>query len=180
MCEKLSEQEALECAPRQCEGGWDYWVYSKIKDLGGVTFANYTYQNGYIINSCDTVSTRPRAPGTKVIGWKVLPNDQDTIRFYLVNNGPMAINIQVPDALSHYQSGILTQSEESTGGHIIVLVGYGSEVKNGKSIPYWILRNSWGPDWGEAGFFRVIRGVDWMTIESSQTSFPILEQNVQK
>ena len=34
-----------------------------------------------------------------------------------------------------------------------MIIGYGSE--NG--IPYWIIRNSWGPDWGENGYIRVKR-----------------------
>jgi hypothetical protein len=48
------------------------------------------------------------------------------------------------------------------GGHAIVIVGWGE--KDG--IKYWLLRNSWGINWGDSGHFRVKRGTDECGIES--------------
>ena len=55
------------------------------------------------------------------------------------------------------------------GGHAVEIVGWGVETgKNGgKDIPFWIIRNSWGLEWGDNGYFRMIRGENNCKIESN-------------
>lgn len=58
--------------------------------------------------------------------------------------------------------------------HSIVLVGYG--IENG--IEYWVIRNSWGDDWGEQGYMKVRKGKNLMNIESlGQSAKVSLEEN---
>jgi cathepsin X len=70
----------------------------------------------------------------------------------------------VPASLETYTGGIY---DDKTGDlnivHDISVVGYG--VENGEK--YWTVRNSWGANWGESGYFRVIRGVNNIAIESN-------------
>lgn len=41
------------------------------------------------------------------------------------------------------------------GGHAIVIVGWGT-TEDG--IKYWQVKNSWGPEWGDGGYFKILRG----------------------
>ena len=47
------------------------------------------------------------------------------------------------------------------GGHAIEIVGYGIEDK----VKYWKVKNTWGRDWGESGYFRILRGANECAIE---------------
>jgi cathepsin B len=51
---------------------------------------------------------------------------------------------------------------QMVGGHAIIIVGWG--VKDG--IKYWLIRNSWGTNWGDDGHFRIKRGSDECGIEA--------------
>ena len=51
---------------------------------------------------------------------------------------------------------------EYQGGHSVRIVGWG---ETDDKVPYWIVANTWGKDWGEDGFFRIIRGTNDCGIE---------------
>jgi hypothetical protein len=41
----------------------------------------------------------------------------------------------------------------------ILIVGYGrTKTRNGNPINYWIAQNSWGSDWGDGGYFKIVQG----------------------
>ena len=64
------------------------------------------------------------------------------------------------DCLNAYVSGILTERDCTCSdpdlevNHAVTIIGYGKNNKHGCS-EYWIIKNSWGDDWGERGLFKL-------------------------
>lgn len=80
-----------------------------------------------------------------------------------MKNGPLGVAFYVYEDFLLYKSGIYQHVTGSfLGGHAVKLLGWGVE----KNVSYWLLANSWNPDWGEAGYFRMLRGNDECGIES--------------
>ena len=95
--------------------------------------------------------------------------NEPEMRLELVNNGPFAVGFEVLNDFMKYKGGIYRHTGltdrfnpwEITN-HAVLVVGYGVE----DGVPFWIVKNSWGEDWGEKGYFRIIRGVDEVAFES--------------
>eukprot|EP00828_Plagiopyla_frontata_P014121 TRINITY_DN1861_c0_g1_i4.p1 TRINITY_DN1861_c0_g1~~TRINITY_DN1861_c0_g1_i4.p1 ORF type:complete len:405 (+),score=48.83 TRINITY_DN1861_c0_g1_i4:51-1265(+) len=82
----------------------------------------------------------------------------------IYQRGPITCGVSVPESLENYTGGILYDHTNNTDiSHDISVVGWGEE--NGTK--YWRVRNSWGTPWGEQGYFRIIRGVNNIEIESN-------------
>jgi C1A family cysteine protease len=72
-----------------------------------------------------------------------------------VAKGPVSVAIEADtDVFQSYNNGIISSAACGTQlDHGVLVVGYGEQ--SGKK--YWILKNSWGADWGEKGFFRIAK-----------------------
>ena len=82
----------------------------------------------------------------------------------IYQRGPIACGVATPDSFENYTGGIYYDDTNDTDiTHDISVVGFG--VENGTK--YWVVRNSWGTHWGEEGFFRIVRGVNNIAIESN-------------
>jgi hypothetical protein len=52
---------------------------------------------------------------------------------------------------------------DQVGGHAIEITGWGNE--NG--VPYWQVKNTWGVEWGDRGYFKMFRGVNMCGVEEN-------------
>ena len=84
-----------------------------------------------------------------------IPMSETAIKQALVNRNAICTGISVYESFESAdaaQTGIIPMPgnyEQLLGGHEVLLIGY----KNISGKPYWILRNSWGADWGDGGNF---------------------------
>ncbi|KIH45223.1 papain family cysteine protease, partial [Ancylostoma duodenale] len=66
-----------------------------------------------------------------------------------VREGPVAVGMAVNPNIYSYSEGIFDGACGADINHAVVIVGFTPQ--------YWIIRNSWGPSWGENGHIRILR-----------------------
>ncbi|KAJ9601419.1 hypothetical protein L9F63_000443 [Diploptera punctata] len=94
-----------------------------------------------------------------------LGNDVRQIQAEIMRNGPVEADFTVYSDFLQYRSGVYKHEVgQQLGLHAIKILGWGVDKESG--LPYWICANSWNYDWGDNGFFKILRGVDHIGIES--------------
>jgi len=92
-----------------------------------------------------------------------IKRNEDQIKAELYKNGPVEAAFTVYEDFVSYKSGVYQHvAGKALGGHAIRILGWG--VENG--TPYWLIANSWNSDWGDNGYFKILRGKDHLGIES--------------
>ncbi|GAA47435.1 cathepsin F [Clonorchis sinensis] len=138
--------EVVDCdhADHGCSGGFPIHAYECVQRLGGLELAvRYPYVGYQQYCQAD-----PRYFVAYINGSVALPKDSEQIAKFLATFGPLSV---VLDArlLQYYRSGILNPSVAYCNpeelNHAVLSVGFGTE----QGIPYWIIKNSWGEQWGE-------------------------------
>ncbi|XP_065215929.1 procathepsin L-like [Planococcus citri] len=167
----LSEQELIDCTVPNgnygCTGGTVEKAFDYIKENGICTNQSYPYTGtdtgvclnkleGKIVNSLD-------------IEHDFIPNGNELLmKQYLYHNGPiLAIINASQESFMNYTGGIYHNDTcAKVGEHNVLIVGYG-ETEQGEE--YWIVKNSWGEDWGEKGYIRIARGKNTCGIATNAT-----------
>ena len=167
----LSEQELVNCVKKDqgCYGGQmdDAFQYARSDGICTETQDPYDAKDGmckscdspYIFSSCIDI--------------------QESNELQLkeaVSRQPVSVSIQANNPIfQYYTGGIINDRSCGTQlDHGVLVVGYGEE----EGQKYWIVKNSWGTDWGEEGYVRIGRndssenpGICGIAI---QASYPIL------
>nr|BAF43801.1 Longipain [Haemaphysalis longicornis] len=190
----LAADDVLSCCMScgsGCNGGfpgaaWSYWVHKGI-----VTGGNYDSDEGcmpYPIKACDhhvngtlgpcdkSIPPTPRCVRMCRKGYNVdfaddkhygkksysVPSNVTQIQVEIMTNGPVEADFTVYADFPLYKSGVYQRhTDQALGGHAIRLLGWGVE----KGVPYWLAANSWNTEWGDKGFFKILRGSDECGIE---------------
>lgn len=159
--EDLSPQDLISCdySHRECLGGSPLGVYNFVELIGVCQDSCKSYSSiKRFVPRCDLRCDNFRQEYAKYRSKKnsiKLFEGGKNIERALLSYGPMTVGMDLHEDLLIYKGGIYRHDGKSRflGTHIVTLIGYGSDSKS--MANYWILRNSWGENWGEGGYFRI-------------------------
>ncbi|KAA8536219.1 hypothetical protein F0562_028697 [Nyssa sinensis] len=158
----VSEQELVDCdkADNQgCNGGLMDDAFKFIISNGGIdSEEDYPYRA--TDGTCD--QNRKNARVVTIDGYEDVPSNDEYSLKKAVANQPVSVAIEAGGrAFQFYQSGVFTGLCGTALDHGVVAVGYGTQ----DGVDYWIVRNSWGANWGENGYIKLQRNVNTTTWE---------------
>lgn len=179
----LSEQQLIDCSLMYgnlgCLGGTMENAFEYIIGNGGLcSDMDYPYIGSYFDefdcgqNNCSSVK------GTDIRNCYTIAPYNETLLGLFLQQQPISIAIEAgARTFQHYVSGIYSNPHCYTGelNHGVLLVGY----DDSNIVPYYIIKNSWGTDWGDKGYMYIIRnpnnengtGMCGLTLQSSFPSY---------
>lgn len=171
----LSEQQLVDCAGafnnHGCDGGLPSQAFEYIKYNKGIELEDdypYTASDG----KCKFNTSKVVATVNDVIN--ITQYDEDGLQNAVGSFGPVSIAFDVDAGFQMYHGGVysslLCSDKPSHVNHAVLAVGY-NQTENGE--PYWIVKNSWGADWGLKGYFWIKRGKNMCGLADC-ASYPIV------
>lgn len=190
---EVSAEDLLTCCSgcgSGCNGGFPSAAWSYYKSHGLVSGGLWNSHLGcqpYAIPACEHHTTGNRPPCSDILptprctkrcidgynrtysqdkhyatrAYTVLSNEKQIMK-EISTNGPVEADFTVYADFVQYKSGVYQRhSREALGGHAIRILGWG--VENG--VKYWLCANSWNTDWGDKGYFKILRGAGECGIE---------------
>ncbi|KAK9081620.1 hypothetical protein Syun_031403 [Stephania yunnanensis] len=170
----LSEQQLVDCAGAfnnfGCHGGLPSQAFEYIKYNGGLETEEvypYTGKDGSCKFNAENIAVKVFNSVNITLG------DEDELKYAVGLVRPVSIAFQVVHDFRHYNGGVYTSntcgSTPMDVNHAVLAVGYG--VENG--VPYWLVKNSWGADWGDHGYFKIEMGKNMCGVATC-SSYPIV------
>lgn len=170
----LSEQQLVDCAGAfnnfGCHGGLPSQAFEYIKYNGGLEPEGaypYTGKDGVCKFSSENAAVKVLDSVNITLG------AEDELKHAVALVRPVSIAFQVIHEFRLYKEGVFTSDHCGNTpmdvNHAVLAVGYG--VENG--IPYWLIKNSWGADWGDHGYFKMEMGKNMCGIATC-ASYPVV------
>merc|ERR1711871_477805 len=152
----FSEQQLVDCSRTYgnmgCNGGLMDNAFDYVKDNGLCTEESYPYQGTQ--GTCESSNCTPMV---KVEGCFDVPSNNELALKEAVAKQPVSVAIEADTRVYQmYQSGVLTGDACGTNlDHGVLVVGYDTDESTG--VDYWLVKNSWGPTWGDEGYIKIER-----------------------
>eukprot|EP00929_Paragymnodinium_shiwhaense_P118395 TRINITY_DN90316_c0_g1_i1.p1 TRINITY_DN90316_c0_g1~~TRINITY_DN90316_c0_g1_i1.p1 ORF type:complete len:457 (+),score=114.97 TRINITY_DN90316_c0_g1_i1:79-1449(+) len=181
----LSPQNILDCTqnPKECGGqggcqgataelgfGWASTAGARIEVLctgdkqeGCQKYEVPSSQGCQVGHASFLQGKANTSPFVRIQGFTRLPeNKADAMVAALTTSGPLVASI-VGGGIQGYSGGVINKCDDFNIDHAVLMMGFGKAKdpnNEGQEIGYWYIRNSWGKDWGDKGFFKILRALD--------------------
>jgi len=171
----LSEQNLVDCSTKYgnngCNGGLMDNAFKYIKHNHGIdTEETYPY-----LAEDEKCHYKPRNSGATDRGFTDIESGSESaLQSAVATVGPISIAIDASrPTFQMYSAGVYYDPECSNVSldHGVLLVGYGVDEVGGD---YWLVKNSWGPSWGDNGYIKMARNKDNHCGVATQASFPLV------
>ncbi len=158
----FSEQFLVSCNRRGwgCDGGWWGHDYHTNLRILGEPMAGPVGERFFPYRAADVACNSPYPHFWQGKVWAYVPGesipDVATLKRALRDYGPLSVAVWVGPYFQQYRGGVFRTNEAPDSryvNHGVVLVGWDD------SQQAWIIRNSWGTQWGEGGYMRIGYGI---------------------
>ncbi|XP_054162457.1 crustapain-like [Oppia nitens] len=171
----VSEQNLIDCSAdfgtNGCEGGMPQQGFKYVAANQGInSITEYPYTG--IKTKC-TYNPKKKVDVEVKEGKRLKSGQDNDLVTAIYNYGPVTIALHLTKDMASYKSGIFDDPKcnPKKVNHAVVAVGYTPD--------YFILRNSWGPKWGDEGYIKVARSKLNNCGISQQCYYPVLTNAVE-
>uniref|UniRef100_A0A8C6YVN7 Cathepsin K n=1 Tax=Nothoprocta perdicaria TaxID=30464 RepID=A0A8C6YVN7_NOTPE len=164
----LSPQNLVDCVSNNdgCGGGYMTNAFEYVRQNRGIDSEDaYPY-----IGQDESCMYSPSGKAAKCRGYREIPEgNEKALKRAVARVGPVSVGIDASlPSFQFYSRGEAASCNGQNINHAVLAVGYGTQ----KGSKYWIIKNSWGEEWGNKGYVLLARNRDNTCGVANLASFP--------
>lgn len=186
-------QDLLNCMeiPKEniCRDGWhgrafDFMVYDRgvplavadgYREVDEAKRQTFIYRRAH--QPREKFACQPTAGFAPANSWDYVnyPPDKlptvEQLKTALIEHGPLVAGIVYDNCLRDYKGGVFNEKNLSRINHVVLLIGW-DDAKGA-----WLIKNSWGTEWGEKGFAWIKYGSNNIGVFAAWIDAPSITQD---